>query len=61
MYQRSELRADKGVIHYQFVERKTKENELIILVRESCGEMEANGELTGKRLLDQHITIDTLA
>lgn len=46
MYRRSKLSSNTAVIHYEEdVERKTNENELTILVRESCSEMEPDGEL----------------
>ena len=46
MYRRSKLNSNTVVIHYEAdVERKTNENELIILVRESCSEMEPDDEL----------------
>lgn len=46
MYRRSKLNSNTAVIHYEAdVERKTNENELIILVRESRSDIEPDGEL----------------
>lgn len=46
MHRRSKLNSNTAVIPYEpHVERETKGNELVILVRESCGQMEADGEL----------------
>jgi PAS domain-containing protein len=46
MYQQSKLNSNTAVIHYEAgVERETKENELIILVRSSCSEIETDSEL----------------
>jgi len=46
MYRRSKSDSNTALIHYEVdVERQTNEHELIMLVRESCSEMEAGGEL----------------